>query len=444
MINVIETKKTYNIITYGCQANEHDSEKIAYLLDSMGYIYDNNKEDAHIVVYNTCMVRENAELKLLGQLGAMKAIKRSHPDRVLIVCGCMMQTGQARELVQQKYPHVDIIFGTRNISSLPELMAKHEQTKELVWDIEEATYTDVYIPATRSNSYQAYVDIMHGCNNFCSYCIVPYARGRETSRSHVEILEEINDLANKGYKEVTLLGQNVNSYGKDLASSIEFPELLRRVNDVEGIERIRFMTSHPKDMSDELIIAMTECSKVCNHLHLPFQAGSDRILTLMNRKYTRTHYLSLIQKLRAAIPDICLSTDVIVGFPGETEEDFEETLSLVREVGFDLGFTFLYSKREGTKAALMEDGTSDEIKNARFQRLLDEMYPIYFEKNAAYIGQTVDVLVEGVSKNNETVMTGRTDTFKLVHFPGDRSLIGQIVQVKIKGNTSFTLEGHLC
>lgn len=436
-------KKKYTIITYGCQMNEHDSERIRYILENLGYERTEDLEESDFIIYNTCLVRENAELKVYGQLGALKRLKREKPDMIIAVCGCMMQTGDARDVIREKYRHVDIIFGTKNISMLPNLIDRHLNTGKMVVDISETDLIDEIPNLNRDHDFIGYVNIMTGCNNFCTYCIVPYARGREVSRSPESILEEIKTLANKGYKEVTLLGQNVNSYGKNLDTACSFPDLLRMINKVDGIERIRFLTSHPKDLSDDLIDAMAECDKVCENLHLPFQAGSDRVLKAMNRKYTQEDYLNLVKKLKNKIPEITLSTDIIVGFPGETEEDFEETLKIVREVRYDQGFTFIYSKREGTKAATMDDQIPRDVSQKRFDRLIEEMYQIFYENNEKMLGETVEVLVEGPSKNNEDILTGRTRGYKLVHFEGPKDLIGKLVQVKINSHNSFSLSGEL-
>ena len=435
--------KKYTIITYGCQMNHHDSEKISYLLENLGYEKENDIEKSDFIIYNTCLVRENAELKVYGQLGALKNLKRKKPEMIIAVCGCMMQTGDARATIISKYKHVDIIFGTKNISRLPSLISRHRSTGEVIVDIEEEDILDDDTPINREHPFIAYVNIMTGCNNYCTFCIVPYARGKEISRTPESIITEIKELANKGYKEITLLGQNVNSYGKTLRPKVSFPELLKMVNEVEGIERIRFLTSHPKDCSDELIEAIANLDKVCENIHLPFQSGSNRILKDMHIVYTREHYLDLIRKLKKKVPNITLSTDIIVGFPGETEEDFNDTLSLVENVEYDQGFTFLYSIRKGTKAAEMNEQIPHDIKQERFQRLIDTMYDIFYKKNKECVGKTYEVLVEGISKNNSEILTGRTRGYKLVHFKGGKRNIGQLVNVKITGHNSFALEGEL-
>ena len=435
--------KKYTIITYGCQMNHHESEKISYLLETLGYTKEDDLEKSDFIIYNTCLVRENAELKVYGQLGALKNLKRKKPEMIIAVCGCMMQTGDARATIISKYKHVDIIFGTKNISRLPSLISRHRSTGEVVVDIEEEDILDDETPINREHPFIAYVNIMTGCNNYCTFCIVPYARGKEISRTPESIINEIKEVANNGYKEITVVGQHVNSYGKPLRPKVTFPELLKMVNEIEGIERIRFLTSHPKDCSDELIDAIANLDKVCENIHLPFQSGSNKILKDMHRVYTREHYLELIRKLKEKIPNITLSTDIIVGFPGETEEDFEDTLSMVEKVKYDQGFTFLYSIRKGTKAAEMQNQIPHEVKQERFQRLIDSMYKIFYEKNKECLGQTLEVLVEGISKNNPDILTGRTRGYKLVHFKGGKRNIGQLVNVKITGHNSFALEGEI-
>lgn len=434
----------YLIETHGCQMNEHDSEKIAYLLESMGYVPAQDQEDADLILINTCSVRHSAEDKVYGRLGALKHYKKSRPELKLAVCGCMMQRKPSRDFVLEKFPHVNIIFGTNNIHRLPELILSAYENETLSLAIEDQ-YSDLdnQLMANRAHPFKAYVNIMYGCNNFCTYCIVPYTRGREVSRRPGDILQEVRTLAQEGTREVTLLGQNVNSYGKDLGQDQTFPDLLRAINEVPGLERIYFMTSHPKDISDELIACYRDLNKLAPYLHLPFQAGSNRVLKRMNRHYTREDYLRIIDKVKATRPDIALSTDIMVGFPGETEEDFLDTLDMVARVGYDSAFTFLYSKREGTPGARMEDQVPHEIKSDRFDRLLDMVYGIQADKYAAKLGRTVKVLVEGPSKNDPDKLTGRTEDFKLVHFPrpGDGDLVGSLVKVKITSNTTFALEG---
>ncbi len=435
-------KKTYFTKTYGCQMNEHDSEKIEWILEKMNYEKAKELKEADFIIYNTCLIRENAELKVYGHLGSLKALKRKNPDLMIAVCGCMMQKEEVRELILSKHKHVDIIFGTHNIHKLPQLINSHLQTGETVVDILEDTKEIVEtIDANRKYSYKAFINITYGCNNFCTYCVVPYTRGRELSREPKNIIDEIKRLARTGYKEITLLGQNVNSYGKTLEIKYSFSDLLKDINEIDGIERIRFMTSHPKDLSEDLIHCYGSLDKLCNHLHLPVQSGSNKVLKAMNRNYTREDYQEIIRKVKKLAPDIAISTDIIVGFPGETEEDFNQTLELVKSVGFDSAYTFLYSIREGTIAAKMEDQIDYKVKHNRFQRLTDILNDISLEKNQELIGKTVSVLVEEVSKNNLDTLTGRTSEFKLIHFKGDKSLIGSLVNVKIENVKTFTLEG---
>lgn len=437
-----DKNKYYKIVTYGCQMNENDSEKLAGMLSSMGYCPIEDEEQADLIILNTCSVRENADMKVFGNLGHYKPLKKKNPNLILAVCGCMMQQNEIVERIRKKYPQVDLVFGTHNIHKFPELLANAQQSPRIVVDVwEDGGEIIESVPIERKYKHKAFVTIMYGCNNFCSYCIVPYTRGRERSREPEKIMEEVAQLAQDGCKEITLLGQNVNSYGKALKNPISFAELLKKLNEIRGIERIRFMTSHPKDLSDELILAMKECDKVCEHIHLPFQAGSNRILKIMNRKYTKESYLRLIEKLKEVIPNIAITTDIIVGFPGETEEDFKDTLDIVERVKFDSAFTFLYSIRKGTPAAKMENQISDEIKHKRFNRLLELQHSISGRKNALLKNKIVEVLVDGTSKNDEEKMSGRTRTNKLINFIGDKKAIGEIVQVKITSPRTWSLNG---
>ena len=438
---------TFHITTFGCQMNEHDSEIMAGLLIEKGLTRVDQVSDAKIEILNTCSVRENADKRFFGTLGQLKNRHENEPDFLVCVCGCMMQQQSVIDTLKAKYPWVDIVFGTHNLHTLPDLLDKVQNEKSRIIDIWPDTEVIAEnLPAERLYQHKALVNIMYGCNNFCTYCIVPYTRGREKSRSPEAIISEIEALASDGVKEVMVLGQNVNSY-KGLSSSDSeiwsFGRLIRAINDVDGIERIRFMTSHPKDLSDELIDAFVHCDKLCKNIHLPVQAGSDKVLKRMNRKYTREHYLGLVNKLREAVPEITISTDIIVGFPGETEEDFQETLDLVNEVEYDSAFTFLYSVREGTPAAKYEDQIPEEIKHERFNRLVDAVNTISERKNQAYYGRMEKVLVEGSSKNNPFALSGRTDGFKLVNFPGSPDLIGETVDVKIIGTKTFSLEGEI-
>ena len=458
--------KKYTIITYGCQMNHHDSEKISYLLENLGYEKENDIEKSDFIIYNTCLVRENAELKVYGQLGALKNLKRKKPEMIIAVCGCMMQTGDARATIISKYKHVDIIFGTKNISRLPSLISRHRSTGEVIVDIEEEDILDDDTPINREHPFIAYVNIMTGCNNYCTFCIVPYARGKEISRTPESIITEIKELANKGYKEITLLGQNVNSYGKTLRPKVSFPELLKMVNEVEGIERIRFLTSHPKDCSDELIEAIANLDKVCENIHLPFQSGSNRILKDMHRVYTREHYLDLIRKLKKKVPNITLSTDIIVGFPGETEEDFKELYNFVDEMEFDRLGVFTYSAEEGTPAAEMDGQVDEEVKTARRNEIMELQQEISAEKAEGRIGKVYEVLVEGtvpvdsvngeafasimeVNEDGKKVYIGRTymdapDVDGQVFFESDYEIMsGELVEVEIIASDEYDLFGVL-
>ena len=413
------------------------------MLDEMGYERTQEETEADFIIYNTCCVRENAELKVYGKLGWLKHYKKENPDAVVALCGCMMQQDTVLETIRQKYRHVDLVFGTFNLYKLPELMKTRAESGCTVFDIWQENQEVVEdLPSIRHFPYKASVNIMFGCNNFCSYCIVPYVRGRERSRTPEDILAEVRKLAADGVKEVMLLGQNVNSYGKNLENPVSFAELLRMVNEVEGIERIRFMTSHPKDMSDELILAMKECDKVCKNLHLPFQSGSTEILKKMNRHYTKEGYLELVRKVREAMPEITLSTDIIVGFPGETEEDFQETLDVIRKARYCTAFTFIYSKRTGTPAAKMENQVPEDVVKDRFDRMLQVLNPIVHEVTEEQVGKVLPVLVEEVSKHDENILTGRTEQNTLVHFSGSKDLIGQMVPVKIIENKTFYVIGE--
>ncbi|MGN0658058.1 MAG: tRNA (N6-isopentenyl adenosine(37)-C2)-methylthiotransferase MiaB [Emergencia sp.] len=435
-------QKTFHITTFGCQMNEHDSEVMAGMLLEKGFVPVKERKDADVAIINTCSVRENADKRFFGTLGQLKRRKMENPDFLVCVCGCMMQQQHVIDTIRTRYPWVDIIFGTHNIHQFPQLIdnALNEKKKQIeIWpdggEIVEG------LPAKRLFESKALVNIMFGCNNFCTYCIVPYTRGRERSRRPEEIIREVRELTEDGVKEIMLLGQNVNSYHGD--ENTDFAELIYRLNEIEGLERIRFMTSHPKDLSDRLIQAFVDCGKLCRNIHLPVQSGSTRILKRMNRKYTKEQYLDLVSRLKAAVPDITMSTDIIVGFPGETEEDFEETLDLVRTVRYDSAFTFLYSVRKGTPAEKYEDQIPEEIKHERFNRLVDLVNEISAEKNAAYKGRIEKVLVEGPDKNGKGILAGRTDGFKLVNFPGSRELIGTMVDVEITAGKTFSLEGRI-
>lgn len=440
-----QQKPKYLIQTFGCQMNEHDSEKLSAMLEDMGYVQGMMVEECELIIYNTCAVRENAELKVYGNLGHLKLAKRKNPDLKIAVCGCMMQQPHVVKELKSKYRHVDLIFGTHNLYKFPELLVKSIDSEKMlidVWDVDGEVVEG--LRSNRKFELKAFVNIMYGCNNFCTYCIVPYTRGRERSRTPEDIIAEIKELVANGTKEVTLLGQNVDSYGKTLENPIKFAELLRMVNDIEGLDRVRFMTSHPKDISDEVIYAMRDCEKVCEFLHLPIQCGSSRLLNKMNRHYTKEYYLEIIEKAKKEVPNIAFSTDLMIGFPGETEEDILDTLDVVEKVRYDSAFTFIYSKREGTPAAKMEDQIPDDIKHERFNRVLELVNKISGEINAEYEGKTVEVLVEGRSKQDETKFAGRTRQNKLVNFEGGNDdLIGKLVMVEIVEAKTFALNGVL-
>ena len=437
--------KKYLIYTYGCQMNARDSETIAGILDSLGYAPTENEREADLILFNTCSVRENPERKIYGKVMQLRQLKEEKPGLLIGICGCMPQQEIERERIQSKHPEVDLVFGTHNISRLPELLEEAKDGRIIeVWS---EGREDAALPARRQDDLKAFVNIMYGCNNFCSYCIVPYTRGREKSREPEAMLEEVQELAASGYKEITLLGQNVNSYGQGLGREIDFAELLRLVNEVEGIERIRFTTSHPKDVSDRLIEAMATLPKVCEHLHLPLQAGSDRILAEMNRRYTKAQYLDLVAKIRRQIPQIALSTDLIVGFPTETEEEFLETLEMVRQVEYESAFMFAYSPRVGTKAAAMSGQVPEEVKRNRLNRLIAVQNEVSAKVSKRYLGKTCEVLVEGASPKDPGELTGRTRTNKTVIFPLPHGEIsswkGKLVPVKITRALTWTLHGVL-
>ncbi|MFZ5354200.1 MAG: tRNA (N6-isopentenyl adenosine(37)-C2)-methylthiotransferase MiaB [Bacillota bacterium] len=440
-------EKYFFIQTFGCQQNNADSERLKGMLTNMGYIECEKRDAADVVIINTCCVRENAEFKLYGNIGALKHLKANKPEMLLAICGCMMEQEHAVETIKKKYRHVDLVFGTHNLYKFPELLERSMNEKYTLIDILNTDGIIVEdIPVKREEKHKAWVTIMYGCNNFCSYCIVPYVRGRERSRRPEDIIKEIAELAADGCKEVTLLGQNVNSYGKDLDMTIDFADLIRLVNDIEGIERIRFMTSHPKDISDKLILAMKECSKVCEQLHLPFQAGSNKVLREMNRKYTREEYLNKIKKVKELVPGVALSTDIIVGFPGETDEDFDETLDIVRSVEFDQAFMFIYSKRKGTPAAEMEAQIDEEQKHRNFNRLVELQNEISKKINDSYLGRELEILVDGISKKDKDRYTGRTRTGKVVNFKAagyDENLTGKLVSVRITEIHSWFLNGEM-
>lgn len=457
--------RSYKIITFGCQMNEHDSEVISGMLTQRGYTEAAGEDmrNTDIVIINTCSIRENADKRFFGTLGQLKKIKLANPNFTVCVCGCMMQQEHITKKLRQSYPWVDVIFGTHNIHEFPDMLEEMFQRRSTGedWTVNqirssrEFRVDRVYrdsdrivegLPAKRLFGHKSFVNIMYGCNNFCTYCIVPYTRGREKSRRPEDIIAEVKALAADGVKEVTLLGQNVNSYrgvSADSGNEWDFADLIYALNEVEGLERIRFMTSHPKDLSDKLIAAFAECDKLCNYIHLPVQAGSSSVLKRMNRKYTREQYLELVRKLREAVPGIAISTDIIVGFPGETEEDFCETLSLAEEIQYDSAFTFLYSPRRGTPAADYENQIPEDVKHERFNRLVEVMNRGSKARNAAFVGRVCRVLVDGPDKKSSGILNGRTEEFKLVDFEGPEELIGSMVDVEITASNTFSLQGRI-
>ena len=433
----------YFIETWGCQMNEEDSEKLSGMLKSIGYSKSTDIKDADIIIFNTCCVRENAENKVFGNLGELKHLKKKKPELIVAVCGCMMQQEGMADKILSKFPHVNIIFGTHNAYKFPEYLNRVKtegvQVKEI---FNKETEIIEGVPIDRESSVKAFVTIMYGCNNFCTYCVVPYVRGRERSRRSEDIIKEIEDLVANGYKEVTLLGQNVNSYGKGLEEDIDFAKLLRKINEVRGLERVRFMTSHPKDLNKDVIYAIKECDKLCEQIHLPVQSGSNRILKKMNRHYTKESYLELVELIKKEIPGVSLTTDIIVGFPGETEEDFLDTLDLVQKVQYDSAFTFIYSRRNNTPADMMLNQVPDADKHHRFDRLVKAVNESVIMKNKEFEGKVTEVLVEGFSKNDETKFTGRTRNGKLVNFTGENIKAGDLINVKIVRAQPFSLVGE--
>ena len=434
---------TFCVTTFGCQMNARDSEKLCGILEKIGYV-EAAEDEADFIIFNTCTVRENANMRVYGRLGQLKPRKKKNPHMMIGLCGCMMQEPEVVEKLRTSYRFVDLIFGTHNIYKFAELITAVYESGRMVIDIWKDTDKIVEdLPVERKYSFKSGVNIMFGCNNFCSYCIVPYVRGRERSREPKEIVREIEHLVQDGVVEVMLLGQNVNSYGRNLEHPMTFAQLLQEIEKIEGLERIRFMTSHPKDLSDELIEVMKNSRKICNHLHLPLQSGSSRILKIMNRHYDKEHYLELVDKIRAAVPDIALTTDIIVGFPGETEEDFEETMDVVRRVRYDSAFTFIYSKRTGTPAATMDDQIPEEVIKERFDRLLHEVQTISAEKAGKLTGQTLPVLVEEVNGQDASLVTGKLTNNSTVHFPGTADMIGTIQNVVLEECKGFYYIGRL-
>ncbi len=432
---------TFCVTTFGCQMNARDSEKLEGILEKAGF-EKSTEDQADFVIYNTCTVRENANLKVYGRLGVLGSRKKKNPHMMIGLCGCMMQEPQVVEKIRKSYRFVDLVFGTHNIFKFAELLVNRFESKGMIVDIWKDTDKIVEdLPVDRKYSFKSGVNIMFGCNNFCSYCIVPYVRGRERSRNPEDIIREIKHLVADGVVEVMLLGQNVNSYGKNLEEPISFAQLLEKIEEIEGLERIRFMTSHPKDLSDELIQVMAKSKKICQHLHLPLQSGSSDILKKMNRRYTKESYLELVAKIRKAMPDISLTTDIIVGFPGETEEDFLETMSVVEEVGYDSAFTFIYSKRTGTPAAAMENQVPEDVVKDRFDRLLKLVQHKSAEGCKRFEGRVETVLAEEVNSHDSNLITGRLSSNLLVHFPGNKEDIGKLIKVSLDECKGFYYMG---
>ncbi|HZW49677.1 MAG TPA: tRNA (N6-isopentenyl adenosine(37)-C2)-methylthiotransferase MiaB [Bacillota bacterium] len=429
-------------LTFGCQMNFNDAELIAGLMNQVGFRKIDHVEEADFIVINTCAVRESAENRVYGQLGRLKILKESKPELLIAIGGCMVQQPQVAEKIQKSYRQVDLVFGTHTIDQFAELLWQTMQQRKMVCDITEDNLIPTEgLPRLRSQNLICSVSITYGCNNFCSYCIVPYVRGRERSRESQHIIDEIKQLVADGCKEVTLLGQNVNSYGKGLQPAVDFADLLARVDGIEGLQRIRFMTSHPRDITEKLVDTIADSRRVCHQLHLPMQSGSSPILRAMNRGYSKEYYLGLVQLVRVKIPDIVFSTDIIVGFPGETEADFENTLDIVRQVRFDSAYTFIYSQRSGTPAAAMPDQIPYAIKQQRIMRLMEIQADISNQINQQQLGQIVEVLVEGPSKHDASMFTGRTRGNKLVHFAAEPNQIGQLLSVKIEAASSFHISG---
>lgn len=431
------------VATFGCQMNFKDSEKLIGILNEIGY-EETEDEHADLVLYNTCTVRENANLKIYGRLGYLSKLKKENSNMIIGLCGCMMQEEHVVEKIKKSYKFVDLIFGTHNIFKLAELLYERLSGQKSVIDIWQGTTEIVEdLPSERKYSFKSGVNIMYGCNNFCSYCIVPYVRGRERSRKPEDIINEIKKLVSEGVVEIMLLGQNVNSYGKTLENPMTFAQLLQKIEKIDGLKRVRFMTSHPKDLSDELIDVMAHSKKICKQMHLPLQSGSDRLLKIMNRHYDKQHYLEIVAKLRKAIPDIGISTDIIVGFPGETEEDFNETLDVVKKVQYDSAFTFIYSKRSGTPAAEMENQVPQDVVKDRFDRLLKVVNEISSKKTAKYEGTTQLVMAEEVNSHDPELITGRLSNNTVVHFKGTKDLIGQELKVKLLKAKGFYYFGEI-
>ncbi len=433
----------YFIFTFGCQMNEHDTEVLCGLLESIGFYPADNYQESDMIVINTCAVRQKAEDKVTGLLGELVAWKKNRGGRMLAVGGCMAQQGEVAEYIQRKFRHVDILFGTHSLPQFPRLLDKAKNSNKMVVDIDEKTVDREGLPIARKDIYQAWVPVIYGCNNFCSYCVVPYVRGRERSRSMDDIISEAKSLVMEGCKEITLLGQNVNAYGKDLTGEADFSSLLEKLNKVDGLSRIRFLTSHPRDFEERMIKVIASSENICEHFHLPIQSGSERILKKMNRGYTCESYRTLVKTIREYIPGAAITTDIIVGFPGEKDDDFKSTMDLLEEIRFDAAYTFLYSERKGTPALKLSGKVSQEVKKERITALIGKQQDIGYEINQKLIGSNVEVLVEGPSKNDPHKITGRTRTNKLVHFKAENIAEGQLCHLRIKNAKTWHLSGEL-
>lgn len=432
------------VVTFGCQMNARDSEKLTGVLREAGYEIIDEETEADFVIYNTCTVRDNANQKVYGHLGLLKSRVKKNPNLRIALCGCMMQEASVIETIREKYKFVNLVFGTHNIFKFPELLYRMLTSDSQIIDIWEDTDQIVEdLPVDRKYSFKSGINIMFGCNNFCSYCIVPYVRGRERSREPKEIIREIEKLVNEGVIEVMLLGQNVNSYGKNLDNPMSFAELLKEIEKIDGLKRIRFMTSHPKDLSDDLIEVMAKSEKICKHIHLPLQSGSDRVLKEMNRRYTKEQYLSLVEKIKKAIPDVAVTTDIIVGFPGETAADVDDTIDVIRKVHYDNAFTFIYSKRTGTPAAARPDQCDEAEVKANFDRVLNAVKEEAMIRNGYLVGRVEEALVEEINAHDDTFVTGRLSNNSMVHFKGDASLIGKLVKVNILEAKGFYYMGEM-
>ncbi|PJB79763.1 MAG: tRNA (N6-isopentenyl adenosine(37)-C2)-methylthiotransferase MiaB [Candidatus Aquicultor secundus] len=434
--------KKFHITTFGCQMNKHDSERMAGLLTDIGYAQAENADDAQILIFNTCTVREHAEDRFFGNLNNLRSRKKSEPDLIIAVGGCVAQ--DEKELIFKKAPHVDIVFGTLNMPNLGHMIESVERRRESICEIaDKIEIMPTTMPSLREEAYHAWIPIIIGCNNFCSYCIVPYTRGREASRTLEDIHAEVERLISDGVIEITLLGQNVNSYGRDLYGESSFARLLTDLNGIAGLRRIRFTTSHPKDLTDDIIDAIAHGDKICEHVHLPVQAGSNTVLKVMNRKYTKEKYLETVEKIYEAIPGVSLTTDIMVGYPGETEEDFLHTLDIVEKARYDSAFTFIFSPREGTPAANMENRVTADVKADRFDRLIKLQNRISLEKNKELVGRDIEVFIEGVSKKNRGVLTGRTRTNKIVNFPGSQEFVHSEALIYVTDAHTWSLSGEL-